>query len=385
MRQSRSSSSVQRGADHGDAHDDRDRRQRDPDASAGRTAAHRVVRPPSVRMRTSAPSPTASVSAGVGELDAEHGLAQQDADRQVEQQRGQAQAHRDPHGEHAEQHHRGRDAEQHLQARHAHLRLSITLTAAAGQGFVPGRPAPHGEHTAPSRTMDGDDARAAGCPPDRAPLRLRLALFAAVTLLAASNVVSNRLWPQGYLAWNLAHDGRAAAGGPGGGLTRADLGLRRRAAAPGAGARGARPRRQSGWLYAAAVALPRPGRRSSTRAAPCRWRPCCSSRSSGSRSAPSCWRSWRSAGCCPPWSAAASVGVVAGDAGVVGAVRALARAAGDGVGERGVGRPGHGGRGDRDGAVHDGGGRGVPRRGSGGAGTSSPRCCCTRPRTPSAR
>jgi len=35
------------------------------------------------------------------------------------------------------------------------------------------------------------------------PVRIRLALFAAVTLLAVSNVVSNRLWPQGYLVWNL--------------------------------------------------------------------------------------------------------------------------------------------------------------------------------------
>ena len=36
-------------------------------------------------------------------------------------------------------------------------------------------------------------------PPVRAarPLRLRLTLFAAVTILAASNVVSNRIWPEG--------------------------------------------------------------------------------------------------------------------------------------------------------------------------------------------
>ena len=33
-----------------------------PTRSAGRTAAHRVVMPPSVRMRTSAPSPAASVT-----------------------------------------------------------------------------------------------------------------------------------------------------------------------------------------------------------------------------------------------------------------------------------------------------------------------------------
>src|SRR6185437_3531996 len=64
-------------------------------------------------------------------------------------------------------------------------------------------------------------------PPARVarPLRVRLALFAAVTLLAASNVVSNRLWPQGYLVWNLAMAGVLLLLARAGGLTRADLGL----------------------------------------------------------------------------------------------------------------------------------------------------------------
>jgi membrane protease YdiL (CAAX protease family) len=34
-------------------------------------------------------------------------------------------------------------------------------------------------------------------------LRRRLGLFAAVTILAVSNVVSNRVWPEAYIPWNL--------------------------------------------------------------------------------------------------------------------------------------------------------------------------------------
>ena len=45
-------------------------------------------------------------------------------------------------------------------------------------------------------------------------MRVRLALFAAVTLLAVSNVVSNRLWPQGYLVWNLGMTAVLLVGGP---------------------------------------------------------------------------------------------------------------------------------------------------------------------------
>jgi uncharacterized protein len=87
------------------------------------------------------------------------------------------------------------------------------------------------------------------------PLRVRIALFAAVTLLAVSNVVSNRVWPQGYLAWNLAMAGVLLLLARAGGLTRADLGLDgerlRRGLALGAVAVAA-----VGVLYAAAVTVP---------------------------------------------------------------------------------------------------------------------------------
>ncbi|MFC5993355.1 CPBP family intramembrane glutamic endopeptidase [Pseudonocardia hispaniensis] len=38
----------------------------------------------------------------------------------------------------------------------------------------------------------------------RRALRRRLGLFSAITILAASNVVSNRIWPEAYVPWNLA-------------------------------------------------------------------------------------------------------------------------------------------------------------------------------------
>ena len=87
------------------------------------------------------------------------------------------------------------------------------------------------------------------------PLRVRIALFAAVTLLAVSNVVSNRLWPQGYLAWNLAMTGVLLLLARASGLTLADLGLsgerlRRGIVLGGLAATAV------GALYAAAVAMP---------------------------------------------------------------------------------------------------------------------------------
>jgi len=94
-------------------------------------------------------------------------------------------------------------------------------------------------------------------PPARAarPMRVRLALFAAVTLLAVSNVVSNRVWPQDYLAWNLAMTGVLLLLARASGLTRAELGLGserlRRGLAVGAAAATA-----VGLLSATAVALP---------------------------------------------------------------------------------------------------------------------------------
>jgi membrane protease YdiL (CAAX protease family) len=94
-------------------------------------------------------------------------------------------------------------------------------------------------------------------PPARAarPLRVRLALFAALTVLAASNVVSNRVWPQGYLAWNLAMAGVLLLLARASGLTRADVGLDGRRLRRGL-ALGAVAAAAVGLLYAAAMAVP---------------------------------------------------------------------------------------------------------------------------------
>lgn len=84
--------------------------------------------------------------------------------------------------------------------------------------------------------------------------RGRLALLAAVPLLAAANVAGHR-WPQGYLAANLATAGALLLLARYGGLTRADLGLDgdrlRRGLALGAAAAAA-----VGLGYAVAMALP---------------------------------------------------------------------------------------------------------------------------------
>ena len=91
----------------------------------------------------------------------------------------------------------------------------ITLSAAPGQG---GRDV--ARTTSPTVPHHGVVTTVAPPPTARTsrPLRVRLALFAAVTLLAVSNVVSNRVWPQGYLVWNPAMAGvlllLARAGGP---------------------------------------------------------------------------------------------------------------------------------------------------------------------------
>jgi uncharacterized protein len=76
-------------------------------------------------------------------------------------------------------------------------------------------------------THDGWVTTLAPPPPVRTarPMRIRLALFASVTLLAVSNVVSNRLWPQGYLVWNLGMTGVLLLVARLGGVTWADLGL----------------------------------------------------------------------------------------------------------------------------------------------------------------
>jgi membrane protease YdiL (CAAX protease family) len=93
-------------------------------------------------------------------------------------------------------------------------------------------------------------------PPVRAarPLRLRLTLF-AVTILAASNVVSNRIWPEGYVVWNVAVTALLVAGARASGLTWHDLGLHglrlRRAALLGGAVAGS-----VAVAYAIAVAMP---------------------------------------------------------------------------------------------------------------------------------
>jgi membrane protease YdiL (CAAX protease family) len=86
-------------------------------------------------------------------------------------------------------------------------------------------------------------------------LRVRLALFAALTLLAASNVVSNRVWPQGYLVGNLATTGVLLLLARAGGLTRADLGLGGARLRRGLGL-GAAAAAVVGVGYAVAAALP---------------------------------------------------------------------------------------------------------------------------------
>ena len=54
---------------------------------------------------------------------------------------------------------------------------------------------------------------------------MRLGLFAAVTILAVSNVVSNRVWPEAYVAWNLAVAVLLVLAARRCGLTWADMGL----------------------------------------------------------------------------------------------------------------------------------------------------------------
>ena len=102
-----------------------------------------------------------------------------------------------------------------------------------------------------------------------APWRVRVGLFAALTVLAASNVVSNRLWPQGYLAWNLAMTGVLLLVARAAGLTRADLGLGGERLRRGLvlGARGGGGRRAA--LRDGRARCRRPAPPSSTRAAPC--------------------------------------------------------------------------------------------------------------------
>lgn len=87
------------------------------------------------------------------------------------------------------------------------------------------------------------------------PLTLRLALFAAVTILAASNLVSNRIWPEGYLVWNVAMTALLLVGARALGLSWADLGLDRRRLRRGAIVGGV-VLAATAVAYAVALALP---------------------------------------------------------------------------------------------------------------------------------
>ncbi len=112
------------------------------------------------------------------------------------------------------------------------------------------RPVGHdGRVTTVPETLHGPPVRAGR------PLRLRLGLFAAVTILAVSNVVSNRVWPEAYIPWNLAVATLLVLAARRCGLTWADLGLGnarlRRGLAVGAAAAGV-----VGAVYVAALSLP---------------------------------------------------------------------------------------------------------------------------------
>jgi len=87
------------------------------------------------------------------------------------------------------------------------------------------------------------------------PLRLRLALFAAVTILAASNLVSNRIWPEGYVVWNAAMAALLLVLARVAGLTWCELGLHRLRMRRGAQV-GAVAAASVAVCYALALALP---------------------------------------------------------------------------------------------------------------------------------
>ena len=83
-----------------------------PKPSAGRTFSHRVVRPPSARMKTSATKPELLGEQRVVQVDdAEAVDAEHHADAQVQQQRRHAEPAGQPNGDQGEQQDQGRDAE----------------------------------------------------------------------------------------------------------------------------------------------------------------------------------------------------------------------------------------------------------------------------------
>ncbi|GEL19461.1 CPBP family intramembrane glutamic endopeptidase [Pseudonocardia asaccharolytica] len=89
----------------------------------------------------------------------------------------------------------------------------------------------------------------------RRAIRRRLGLFSAITILAASNVVSNRIWPEAYIPWNLAIAAILLILARRSGLSWADLGLAnarlRRGLVIGGLAAGL-----VGMLYLVALAIP---------------------------------------------------------------------------------------------------------------------------------
>jgi uncharacterized protein len=87
------------------------------------------------------------------------------------------------------------------------------------------------------------------------PFRVRLGLFAAITILAASNVVSNRVWPEAYVPWNLAMAGLLLVLARRCGLTWDELGLANRRLRRGL-LLGALAAGSVGALYALALAVP---------------------------------------------------------------------------------------------------------------------------------
>ncbi|AEA25023.1 Abortive infection protein [Pseudonocardia dioxanivorans CB1190] len=90
--------------------------------------------------------------------------------------------------------------------------------------------------------------------PGRA-LRRRLGLVSVITILAASNVVSNRLWPEAYIPWNLAVAALLVVVARGCGVTWADLGLSRATVRRGLGV-GAIAFAAVAVLYLVALAIP---------------------------------------------------------------------------------------------------------------------------------
>ncbi len=87
------------------------------------------------------------------------------------------------------------------------------------------------------------------------PRRARPALLAALTVLAVSNVVSNRLWPQGYVVWNLAVAAVLLLLARAVGLRWADLGLGRERLRRGL-LLGVAAAAAVGAVYAVGVAIP---------------------------------------------------------------------------------------------------------------------------------